>query len=78
MDYTIHTPGQLAQVLRGQRMAQGLTQKAASEPVGLLAKTISKLEAKPESSSVASLFKLLSALNLELVLRPKAGSPTEW
>lgn len=35
MDYTIHTPGQLAQVLRGQRMAQNLTQKAAGEPVVL-------------------------------------------
>lgn len=78
MDYTIHTAQQLAHVLRGQRLAEGLTQKALGAPVGLLPKTVSKLEAEPERSTVDSLFKLLSALNLELVLRPKAEAPSEW
>lgn len=67
------TPEQLAALLRGQRQAINLTQKQAASLVGLLPKTISALESNPERSSVASLFKLLSALGLEMALRPKAG-----
>ena len=78
MDYAIHTAQQLAQALRGQRIAKGLTQKNVGAPVGLLPKTVSKLEATPERSSIESLFKLLSALDLELVLRPKSRSTSEW
>jgi HTH-type transcriptional regulator/antitoxin HipB len=74
------TPEQLASVLRGQRRAIRLTQKQAAALVGLLPKTISALESDPERGSVGSLYKLLSALGLELVLMPKAGatSTSEW
>lgn len=76
------TPEQLASVLRGQRRAIKLTQKQAAALVGLLPKTISALESDPERGSVGSLYKLLSALGLELVLQPKAGSistsVSEW
>jgi len=77
------TPEQLAAVLRGQRKAGKLTQKQASALVGLLPKTISAFESEPGRGSVDSLFKLLSALGLELVLQPKtsappATSPSEW
>jgi len=80
MDYTIHTAQQLAQTLRGQRKSRQLTQKALSSLVGLLPKTVSALESTPGNSSIASLFKALSALNLELVLRPKssAKSSDSW
>lgn len=71
-DFPIVTPEQLAAVLRGQRLANGLTQKQAGSKVGLLPKTISALESDPGRSSVASLYKLLSALDLELVLKPKS------
>ena len=83
MEYTVHTPQQLAQALRSQRNSKRLTQKVAGAPVGLLPKTVSALESSPERSSVKSLFKLLSALELELVLRPKSSKPdqptsSEW
>lgn len=71
MDYTVHTPHQLAQALRSQRNSKRLTQKTAGAAVGLLPKTISGLESSPQRCTVESLFKLLSALELELVLRPK-------
>jgi len=73
MEYNTHTPQQLAQALLSQRKSKRLTQKAAGTPVGLLPKTISALESSPERSSVESLFKLLSTLELELVLRPKSS-----
>lgn len=80
MNTTAHTPKQLGQVLRGQRKSQTLTQKEAAKMVGLLPKTISKLELAPETATIESLFKLLSALQLELVVRSKLQeSPTrEW
>lgn len=65
------TPDQLAAVLRGQRQALGLTQKDAGAQVGLLQKTVSALETDPAGSSLASLYKLLSALKLDLVLEPR-------
>ena len=37
----------------------------------MVPKTISALENHPEGSSIESLFKLLSALDLEIVLQPK-------
>ncbi len=71
MDYTAYTPHQLAQALRSQRKSLRFTQKGVGVSVGLLPKTISALESSPQRCSVESLFKLLSALELELVLRPK-------
>ncbi len=68
----ITTPTQLAATLRGRRATCALTQKQAAAKVGLLPKTISVMEsADPGRSSIASLFKLLSALELELVLQPR-------
>lgn len=83
MDYVARTPKQLAQILRSQRKSRRLTQKAAGALVGLLPKTISALETVPERSSVDSLFKLLSALEVELVIRSKSSGSgrrpsSEW
>ncbi len=71
MENIAYTADQLALILRAQRKGRKLTQKAAAKRVGLLPKTISALEAAPENSSIASLYKLLSALDLELVIRAK-------
>lgn len=80
MNYTVHTPRQLGQVLKGQRKSQQLTQKAVSDIVGLLPKTVSKLELDPDTATLESLFKLLSALQLELTVRSRSTAATdkEW
>ena len=80
MNYAAHTPRQMGQILRGQRKSQELTQKEAARVVGLLPKTISKLELATETATIESLYKLLSALQLELVVRSKSSeSPgSEW
>ena len=76
MEYLALTAQQLAQVLRGYRRSRRLTQQQAATLGGLLQKTVSSLEVAPQRTSVESLFKLLSALKLELVLRDKeAGTP---
>lgn len=81
MSYPIRTAQQLALVLQGYRKQSGLTQKQAAGKVGMLPKTVSGLEVNPDGSSIASLFRLLSALDLELMLQPKQPSPKrgeEW
>ena len=75
MEYSITTAQQLAQALKGARKARKLTQGEAGRKVGLLPKTLSALESDPEPSTIGSLLKLLSALDLELVLRPKPKRP---
>jgi len=62
---------QLAHTLRDVRKSRGLSQDAAGKLVGLLPKTISGLENHPEAASVDSLLKLLSALDLELIVSRK-------
>lgn len=67
----IATEAQLAHALRSARKARGLSQAEAGRLVGLLPKTISALENHPGSASIDSLFKLLSALGLELEIDRK-------
>ncbi|MDN5844389.1 MAG: helix-turn-helix domain-containing protein [Alcaligenaceae bacterium] len=75
-DFYAATPDQLAAVLRGLRTQTGLTQKQAGNKVGLLPKTISALEADPRRSTITSLYKLLSALEVEIILKPKPQAAT--
>ena len=73
MDYPARTPAQLGQVVKGVRRQQGLTQSATGRRVGMLQSAVSLIEADPSRVSVAKLFRLLSALDLELVVREKSA-----
>ena len=73
-EYLALTAPELAQVLRGFRKARGLTQREAAARGGLLQKTVSVLETAPERSSIESLYRLLTALEVELVVRQKAAA----
>ncbi len=71
MEYTVTTPSQLGQVLQGCRKQRGLTQRELGTRVGLLQKAVSMIETDPSRTSIERLFKLLSALELQIVLRDK-------
>jgi HTH-type transcriptional regulator / antitoxin HipB len=71
MDSAIRTFSQLGQALQAYRKKTSLTQIETAAKVGLRPKTISSLEMHPEKGTLVSLFKLLSALELELVIRPQ-------
>ena len=73
MDYVARTPEQLGQILKSCRAEQKLSQQAAGAKVGLKQGTVSVIESDASRSSVATLYKLLSALQLELVLRDRNG-----
>lgn len=71
MEFLISTPTQLTHALRSVRRARGLSQGETGKLVGLLPKTISALENRPGSTTLDSFLKLLSALDLELIIVPK-------
>lgn len=73
-EYMALTASQLAKVLRGYRKARALTQREAAARGGLLQKTVWALETAPGKSSIDTLYRLLDALEVEMVLRQKPGS----
>lgn len=71
MEFLALTPSQLAQVLKGYRRSKQWTQQELALKGGLLQKTVSSIESNPQRTSVETLYKVLSALDLELVVRAK-------
>lgn len=79
----IHSPQALANYLRDHRKHIKLSQSDISDRVGIRQETVSAFENKPESTKTETLFKLLSALDLELQIVPKGetsqqGWDEEW
>jgi HTH-type transcriptional regulator/antitoxin HipB len=74
----------LAQALKNIRKERQLSQSVVADNVGLKQATLSGFENKPEASRVETLFKLLTALDLELHLSERdeknaeAGWDQEW
>jgi HTH-type transcriptional regulator / antitoxin HipB len=79
-EFVVRTPQQLGPVLQGYRKSQSLTQANVGQAVGLPQSEISRLELDASSASLSRVFKLLAALNLELVVRPrdKTATRSEW
>lgn len=71
MDYPIKTPTQLGAVLKGYRRERKITQADLGAKVGLPQNAVSEIEASPDRTSLARVFKLLAALDLDLVVRPR-------
>jgi len=80
----ITSPEMLAQALKNIRKERQLSQSMVADNVGLKQATLSGFENKPEASRVETLFKLLTALDLELHLsecdtkNAEAGWDQEW
>jgi len=72
MDYVARTPSQLGAVLKSCRKRKFLSQSTAGAQVGLTQRTVSVIEADAARSGIDTLYKLLSALGLELVVRDNA------
>ncbi|GLK54176.1 transcriptional regulator [Methylopila capsulata] len=66
------TEEQLGSILRRRRRAAGLTQSALGERVHLRQATISRLEAGEPAVQLQTVMEVLSALGLEVVVRPRS------
>ena len=81
MEYVARTAHQLGQVLKSRRKELGLTQSQVAAKVGLLQAQVSVIESHDVKATVTTLFKALSAVGLELVLRDSVSTTskhTEW
>jgi HTH-type transcriptional regulator/antitoxin HipB len=64
----------LGAAIREARKIKGLTQAAAGKPVGIDQTTVSKVEQGGPGTCLDTLFRLLAALDLELVLQSRQRS----
>ena len=76
MNYLLQTPAQLAKHLPSLRNARHLTQAQLGMLVGLDQTRIAKIEADPRRVSVGQLFKIFSALGVQVLLQSNDGDST--
>lgn len=62
----VTSPALLATAVRDQRKIKKLTQSETAKLVGIKQSTVSDFENRPDSTKLETLFKILSALDLEL------------
>jgi HTH-type transcriptional regulator / antitoxin HipB len=71
MPSVIRTPKQLGDALRRHRTSLGLTQGQVGQGARLRQPTVSALESGSAGVKIETVFAVLAALDLELVLRPR-------
>jgi HTH-type transcriptional regulator / antitoxin HipB len=71
-EHIARTEKQLGAILRRARKQAGQTQGALGEQIHLRQGTLSRLEAGEPAVQLHTLMETLSALNLELVVRPRS------
>jgi HTH-type transcriptional regulator/antitoxin HipB len=71
MIHKISSPENLGQALRAERKQKGQSQKAVGRSVGMEQHTISKIEKGNPGTELNTLFRLLAALDLELIIQPR-------
>lgn len=67
----VSSPKELALLAASQRKKLKLSQAEVGKLVGLKQQTISEFEIRPESTQIDTLFRILSALNLNIQLSTK-------
>jgi len=71
------TPKQIGAAVRRRRRALGMNQKDVGTKTQLRQATISGLETGEAGTQLRTLFGVLTALNLELVIRPRTKASTD-
>jgi HTH-type transcriptional regulator/antitoxin HipB len=77
MDQITRTPKQLGTVLQRCRKAASISQEVLAARIHLRQATISALENSTTNARLGTLFDILAALDLELVVRPRTKGSTK-
>jgi HTH-type transcriptional regulator/antitoxin HipB len=77
MDTIVRTPKQLGASIRRYRRRKDLTQGGLGEKMRARQATVSKLESGEPATQLRILMDALTALDLELVIRPRTKVSTE-
>jgi HTH-type transcriptional regulator/antitoxin HipB len=71
MEQLVYSPESLGGVIKRQRKAKSLNQKQAGEAFRLQQSTVSSIEQGAAGTRIDTLFRMLAALDLEMVIRSK-------
>lgn len=71
MDQLIYSPKSLGSAIRRQRKAKKLNQSEAGSAFKLDQTTVSSIEQGAAGTRLETLFRMLAALELEMVIRPR-------
>lgn len=74
MEYRVISPQSLGEALRAARKKKGMSQLEVGKSVGIDQPSMSKIERGESSARVDTLFRLLAALEMELVIQPRQKS----
>ena len=75
------SPKVLGQILKSTRSQKGLTQDQAGNLVGITQAMVSRIERGESNARIDTLFRLMSALELEVAVRPiekETGEGDNW
>lgn len=75
MEHLIVSPRSLGSALKHQRKAKKLSQTDAGEAFKIDQTTISSIEQGAAGTRLETLFRMLAALDLEMIIRPKKNKP---
>jgi HTH-type transcriptional regulator/antitoxin HipB len=65
------SPASLGQILRAARRKKGLSQMEAGKSVGIDQPTLSKIERGESNARLDTLFRLLAALDMEIIVQTR-------
>jgi HTH-type transcriptional regulator/antitoxin HipB len=71
MNQLVYSTKSLGSAIRRQRKAKKLSQKEAGDAFKLEQTTVSSIEQGAPGTRLETLFRMLAALDLEMVIRPK-------
>ncbi len=74
MDQIVFSPTSLGSVLKHQRKTKKLSQYETGRPFKIDQTTVSDIEQGAPGTRLETLFRLLAALELEMVIRPKKNT----
>jgi len=76
----MHNANELAIAIKNYRKGQKLSQSRIADLSGLKQATISAFEKKPNATKLETLFRILAAVNLEILVQPKGktAKQNEW
>lgn len=74
VELIVHSPQSLGAAIKRQRKAKELSQTEAGYPFDIDQTTVSSIEQGAPGTRLETLFRILAALDLEMVIRPKIRS----
>jgi HTH-type transcriptional regulator/antitoxin HipB len=76
MKQLVYSPESLGSAIRRQRHAKGLTQEEAGQDFNIDQTTVSSIEQGAKGTRLETLFRILAALDLEIIVQSKTSDDT--